>query len=57
MEFLKTIILDELIDKVVHDKISVAINVEPDRAEIQIEPWKPFEYHCPYNKDGADGET
>lgn len=55
MEFLKTIILDELIDKVVHDKISVTINVEPDRAEIQIEPWKPFEYHCPYNKDGADG--
>ena len=55
MEFLKTINLDELIDKVVREKISVTINIEPDRTEIQIEPWKPFEYHCPYCKDGADG--
>lgn len=54
MELLKTINLDELIDRVVREKISVTINVEPDRAEIQIEPWKPFEYRCPYSKDGAD---
>ena len=55
MEVFKWVNLGELIDRVVRERISITINVEPDRAEIQIEPWKPFEYHCPYRKDGADG--
>lgn len=53
MELLKEINLDELIEKVVNEKIEITINLEPDRAEIKIEPWQPFAYSCPYGKAGT----
>lgn len=29
----------------------VHMEFEPDRTTIEIMPWKPFEYKCPYRED------
>ena len=42
---------------VVEDKIEVQITIEPDRTEVNIQPWKPYEMKCPYAnvaKEGAE---
>lgn len=45
---LSDINIGDLMKKAVENKVEVTINLEPDRAEVQIRPWKPFEYSCPY---------
>lgn len=40
------IFIDEVMDK----KIAVSMTIMPDNVEVHIEPWKPFEYACPYRK-------
>ena len=34
--------------EMVKDGYEVHITYEPDRAEVEVMPWKPFEYRCPY---------
>lgn len=40
--------IDELIERVIKDKVEIELNIEPDRQQVVIRPWKPFEYNCPY---------
>ena len=40
--------IDELIERVIKDKVEIELNIEPDKQQIVIRPWKPFEYTCPY---------
>lgn len=43
---------NDLIEKANKEKCEVTISYEPTRTEVSIQPWKPFEYNCPYsNKD------
>ena len=49
---LKDINFDSLIKKAVKESCEITITVEPGRTEIQIQPWKPFSYTCPYEKRG-----
>lgn len=45
--------IEMLIDRVVKDHIEVHIEVTPENTTIEIQPWKPFEYRCPYGKDNG----
>ena len=47
--------IEALVRRVVEDKIEVQITIEPDRTEINIQPWKPYEMKCPY-ANGAKEE-
>lgn len=47
-------LLDKFVDMVVEKKVEVDINVMPDCMEIKIEPWKPYEVKCPYDRGGSD---
>lgn len=40
--------IDELIERVVKDEVEIELNIEPDRQQVVIRPWKSFEYNCPY---------
>lgn len=40
--------IDALIDRVVTDKVEIQVTIEPDRIEVNIQPWKPYEMKCPY---------
>ena len=40
--------LDYFFKKAVEEKCEITINYTPENVEIHIEPWKPFEYRCPY---------
>lgn len=47
---------EESIDKLmqmVKEGYEVHMTYEPDRTEVEIMPWKPFEYRprCPYNTE------
>lgn len=42
--------IDELIERVIKDEVEIELNVEPDRQQIIIRPWRPFEYNCPYRE-------
>ena len=46
--------LNNLIDRVIKDKIEVHIEVTPDNTTIDIQPWKPIEMHCPYGRAGEN---
>lgn len=42
-------ILDDLIEKVIENKIEARIEILGDGSiYIDIAPWKPFEWKCPY---------
>lgn len=43
-------IFHESIKAVVEKKITIHIEITPEYENIQIEPWKPFEYTCPYKE-------
>lgn len=49
--------LNECFKKVVEEKVEVTLSIEPDRVEIQIQPWKPFTYACPYRIGNEQEET
>lgn len=44
-------IVYKCIQAVIKDKVESTINIEPDRVEINIQPWKPVSITCPYGKD------
>lgn len=54
MNNLKDINFDELIEKVIKNRCEVSINIEPDRTEITIQPWKPFTYSCPFKNGNCE---
>lgn len=39
---------DELNGEIENGKVALCVNLYPDNIEVRIEPWKPFEYACPY---------
>lgn len=39
--------LQDIVNVVKNEKVEITIKAEPERYEIQINPWKPFEYTCP----------
>lgn len=39
-----------LINRVIKDQIEVHLEFTPENTTIEIQPWKPFEYKCPYGK-------
>ena len=48
MSRLDTIDFNELIEKATKERCEITIVYEPDRTEVTIQPWKPFQYSCPY---------
>ena len=42
--------IEHLVQRVIDDKVSVSITIEPDRAEIFVSPWEPYQTICPYGK-------
>ena len=43
-------IFHESIKAVVEKKIAITIEITPECESINIGPWKPFEYTCPYKE-------
>lgn len=41
-------VFDLAIEKANKDKVEVQIIIEPERIEFSVQPWKPYEMHCPY---------
>ena len=39
---------NELIEKATKEHCEITVIYEPNRTEITIQPWKPFQYACPY---------
>lgn len=49
-DFLRSTI-DEIVKRVYEEhQICAEIEVYPDYFKIRFEPWKPFEYMCPYKE-------
>ena len=48
LTLLEGINLNELIEKAVTEKCEITITADAEKIEIKLEPWKPFEYNCPY---------
>lgn len=47
------VIIDDLVDVVVKDKIEAQIEIALDRVEISVQPWRPYETKCPYGKENT----
>ena len=47
--------INALVDRVVADKVEVQITIEPERTEVNIQPWKPYEMKCPYANGAKEG--
>ena len=47
--------INKLIDRVVSEKIEIQVTMEPDRTEITIQPWKPYEIKWPYGMESKEG--
>lgn len=41
--------LDDLIEKVKTEKVEVQVIIEPDRLEMNLQPWRPINPMCPYS--------
>jgi len=41
-------LIEALVIKVVNDHVEATIDIEPDRVNINVSPWKPYEMRCPY---------
>lgn len=52
----KTIDLDKLVkyavEEVKREKIEAEITITPTEINLKFNPWKPFEYSCPYKNSG-----
>ena len=45
------LIIPEWVTEAVKAKqVEIRITIEPDRQEIEIEPWQPYEMKCPYGR-------
>lgn len=47
--------VNALIDGVIADNVEIQVTIEPDRVEINIQPWKPYEMKCPYGMTQREG--
>lgn len=45
---LKEIDFNNLIEKATKEQCEITVAYELNRIEITIQPWKPFQYNCPY---------
>lgn len=45
--------IDKMVSRVIQDQREVEIEMTPEGYRVSIQPWKPFEYKCPYGKDGT----
>ena len=51
LEGVDELIIPEWVTEAVKAKqVEIRITIEPDRQEIEIEPWQPYEMKCPYGK-------
>lgn len=46
--------VNAMIDRVIADNVEIQVTIEPDRVEINIQPWKPYEMKCPYDKGARE---
>ena len=46
--------IEWLLKAVVENKVEASIEIEPDRCEIRIEPWRPMRMMCPYGHNEED---
>lgn len=44
-------IVEQLVKAVVENQVEVSIDIEPDRCEIRLEPWRPMRMQCPYGRN------
>ena len=44
-------IVEQLVKAVVENKVEASIEIEPDRSEIRLEPWRPMRMQCPYGRN------
>ena len=51
---IKTIV-ERVTDAVVEKQVEASVEISPDNIHISMNPWKPFEMKCPYDrrKDNA----
>ena len=45
---LEKIDFNELIEKAAKERCEITVVYELDKIEINIQPWKPFQFSCPY---------
>lgn len=45
---LEKIDFNELIEKATKERCEITVVYELDKIEINIQPWKPFQFSCPY---------
>lgn len=43
--------IERLVTAVVANKMEACIEIEPDRCEIRMEPWRPVRTFCPYGRN------
>lgn len=46
---IKTIV-ERVTQAVVENQVEATIEITPDNLHISVNPWKPFEMKCPYDK-------
>lgn len=44
-------IVERLVRAVVENQVEASIEIEPDRTEIRLEPWRPMRMQCPYGRN------
>ena len=42
--------LEDLAKIAIEKRVSIAVTIEPDREIIEMSPWEPFHYTCPYGQ-------
>ena len=40
----------EMIEAAKTQQVEITITMEPERTEITVQPWRPYEMQCPYDK-------
>ena len=43
--------IEKLMKAVVENQVEASIDIEPDRCEIRLEPWRPMRMQCPYGRN------
>ena len=48
------LMVDRLVKAVIEDHVEACMDIEPDRMEIRVSPWKPTRMTCPYGRITQD---
>lgn len=48
---------ERLINRVIKDQIEVRLEFTPENTTIDIQPWKPFIYRCPFIGEANNDKT